>query len=130
MVSIAHKIQFFINLGLNAMKKLFLLILFLPALCSANQSRENDPRYQYYSCVKRESLKYSKSSEPAETAAIAAIQSCRSFETKAVYAAGPELSPVQQQKIRALFQEQTKPFAIKIIMDARLDHENSPSASN
>lgn len=102
------------------MIRISLLLLFIPALCFSATEKEDDPRFQYYSCVKSESIKYSKSNEPAEIAATAAIESCSMQESKAVNAAGPGLSPIQQKKVRDLFREQTKPFAIKIIMDERM----------
>lgn len=101
-------------------KAALILLVMLPAVAAVSSTKENDPRYKYYSCVKQAAIKYAKSTEPAETAAIAAIESCIPEENDAVKAAGPDLSSAQQRNIRALFREQTQPFAIKIIMDERL----------
>ncbi|HFY0733488.1 TPA: hypothetical protein ACIGWT_004479 [Citrobacter amalonaticus] len=106
------------------MKKLFLLLLILPVLTVAKTPKENDPRYQYYVCVSQQAIKYSRSTEPAETAATAAIQSCLDSEEKAVDAAAPGQNPMQKRNTRELFREQTLPFAIKIIMDERMKRQS------
>lgn len=110
------------------MKKWFLLTL-LPVVCHAeiyDINTKKDPGYQYYACVNNESVRYSKTSEPAEVAAIAALQSCSEYGDRHVFRNGmaQHLTPVQKNELSNKLRETWKPLAIKIILDERLKNTN------
>ncbi|MDT0208090.1 MULTISPECIES: hypothetical protein [Serratia] len=112
------------------MKWIALAVFLLPAASNAqiyDVNAKKDPMYKYYACVNNEAVKYSKSSEPAEVAATAAIQSCSSYEEKHIFRGeiADALSPSQKNELSKKLHEKAKPFAVKVILDERLKQSSN-----
>lgn len=112
------------------MKWIALVACLLPTFLNAqiyDINAKEDPMYKYYACVNNEAVKYSKSSEPAEVAATAALQSCSSYEANHIFRGeiADALSPSKKNEISKKLHEKAKPFAIKVILDERLKQSSN-----
>ncbi|EPB8641709.1 hypothetical protein BvCmsKSP071_03849 [Escherichia coli] len=100
------------------MKKIVLLFILLPIFAQADISASS-----YYKCIKDNVVKYSKTSESAESIASAAVTSCGSVLGEVLKNSAPFMNASNEAKSKFIadMKAQGKEAGIKYAMDEKLN---------